>query len=54
MEGYEATTMDKACRGGNILVTTRVCVDIILGWTCTQKQGNAIVWNIRHFDMKMM
>ncbi|XP_014835610.1 PREDICTED: adenosylhomocysteinase-like [Poecilia mexicana] len=30
MEGYEVTTMDEACKEGNIFVTTTGCEDIIL------------------------
>lgn len=29
--GYEVTTMDEACKEGNIFVTTTGCEDIILG-----------------------
>uniref|UniRef100_A0A673LI13 Adenosylhomocysteinase A-like n=1 Tax=Sinocyclocheilus rhinocerous TaxID=307959 RepID=A0A673LI13_9TELE len=31
MEGYEVTTMDEACKEGNIFVTTTGCEDIIFG-----------------------
>lgn len=43
MDGYEVITMDEAYREGNIFITTRGCVDIILGWNCEQKQDNAMV-----------
>lgn len=34
--GYEVTTMDEACKEGNIFVTTTGCEDIILGqYVCT-------------------
>ncbi|XP_016367684.1 adenosylhomocysteinase A-like [Sinocyclocheilus rhinocerous] len=33
MEGYEVTTMDEACKEGNIFVTTTGCEDIIFGRT---------------------
>lgn len=29
--GYEVTTMDEACKEGNIFVTTTGCKDIIMG-----------------------
>lgn len=31
LTGYEVTTMDEACKEGNIFVTTTGCEDIILG-----------------------
>uniref|UniRef100_A0A8C0KDB0 adenosylhomocysteinase n=1 Tax=Canis lupus dingo TaxID=286419 RepID=A0A8C0KDB0_CANLU len=53
MEGYEVTTMDEACQDGNIFVTTTGYVDIILGRHFEQMKNDAIVCNIRHFDVEI-
>ncbi|CAD7693428.1 unnamed protein product [Nyctereutes procyonoides] len=53
MEGYEVTTTDEACQDGNIFVTTTGCVDIILGQHFEQMKDDAIVCNIRHFDVEI-
>ncbi|KAK7797122.1 hypothetical protein U0070_011687, partial [Myodes glareolus] len=53
MEGYEVTTMDEACKEGNIFVTTTGCVDIILGQHFEQMKDDAIVCNIGHFDVEI-
>lgn len=53
MEGYEVTTMDEACKEGNIFVTTTGCVDIILGRHFEQMQDDAVVCNIGHFDVEI-
>ncbi|CAO2578151.1 Ahcy [Lemmus lemmus] len=53
MEGYEVTTMDEACKEGNIFVTTTGCVDIILGRHFEQMKDDAIVCNIGHFDVEI-
>ncbi|XP_049989894.1 adenosylhomocysteinase-like [Alexandromys fortis] len=53
MEGYEVTTMDEACKEGNIFVTTTGCVDIILGRHFEQMKDDAIVSNIGHFDVEI-
>ncbi|OBS65381.1 hypothetical protein A6R68_06098 [Neotoma lepida] len=59
MEGYEVTTMDEACKEGNIFVTTTGCVDIILGRVglphrhFEQMKDDAIVCNIGHFDVEI-
>ncbi|KAH0509265.1 Adenosylhomocysteinase [Microtus ochrogaster] len=51
--GYEVTTMDEACKEGNIFVTTTGCVDIILGRHFEQMKDDAIVCNIGHFDVEI-
>ncbi|XP_007474280.1 adenosylhomocysteinase isoform X1 [Monodelphis domestica] len=53
MEGYEVTTMDEACKEGNIFVTTTGCIDIILGRHFEQMKDDAIVCNIGHFDVEI-
>ncbi|XP_059766786.1 adenosylhomocysteinase-like [Balaenoptera ricei] len=52
MEGYEVTIMDEACQEGNIFVTTTGCVNILFGRHFEQMKGDAIVWNIGHFDVE--
>ncbi|KTG45932.1 hypothetical protein cypCar_00004835 [Cyprinus carpio] len=51
--GYEVTTMDEACKEGNIFVTTTGCEDIILGRHFEQMKDDAIVCNIGHFDCEI-
>lgn len=53
MEGYEVTTMDEACKEGNIFVTTTGCKDIILGRHFQEMKDDAIVCNIGHFDIEL-
>ncbi|KAK6471632.1 adenosylhomocysteinase A [Huso huso] len=53
MEGYEVTTMDEACREGNIFVTTTGCEDILLGRHFEQMKDDSIVCNIGHFDVEI-
>ncbi|CAF95753.1 unnamed protein product, partial [Tetraodon nigroviridis] len=53
MEGYEVTTMDEACKEGNIFVTTTGCEDIILGHHFEAMKDDAIVCNIGHFDCEI-
>uniref|UniRef100_A0A3B5RCN9 adenosylhomocysteinase n=1 Tax=Xiphophorus maculatus TaxID=8083 RepID=A0A3B5RCN9_XIPMA len=53
MEGYEVTTMDEACKEGNIFVTTTGCEDIILGRHFESMKDDAIVCNIGHFDCEI-
>ncbi|MBN3286352.1 SAHHA Adenosylhomocysteinase, partial [Polyodon spathula] len=53
MEGYEVTTMDEACREGNIFVTTTGCEDILLGRHFEQMKDDSIVCNIGHFDIEI-
>ncbi|KAM9365235.1 adenosylhomocysteinase [Pholidichthys leucotaenia] len=53
MEGYEVTTMDEACKEGNIFVTTTGCEDIIMGHHFEQMKDDAIVCNIGHFDCEI-
>ncbi|XP_072371525.1 adenosylhomocysteinase isoform X2 [Scyliorhinus torazame] len=53
MEGYEVTTMDEACKEGNIFVTTTGCKDIIVGRHFQEMKDDAIVCNIGHFDIEL-
>jgi len=53
MEGYEVTTMEEACREGNIFVTTTGCRDIITGQHFIHMKDDAIVCNIGHFDIEL-
>ncbi|KAK2520598.1 Ahcy [Columba guinea] len=53
MEGYEVTTMEEACKEGNIFVTTTGCTDIIQGGHFEQMKDDAIVCNIGHFDVEV-
>uniref|UniRef100_A0A8I6A7X9 S-adenosyl-L-homocysteine hydrolase NAD binding domain-containing protein n=1 Tax=Rattus norvegicus TaxID=10116 RepID=A0A8I6A7X9_RAT len=52
IEGYEVTTMDEACKEGNIFITTTDCFDIILGQHFEQMKGDAVVCYIGHFDVE--
>ncbi|KAG8007209.1 Adenosylhomocysteinase B [Nibea albiflora] len=53
MEGYEVTTMEEACKEGNLFVTTTGCEDIILGQHFENMKDDAIVCNIGHFDCEI-
>jgi len=53
MEGYEVTTMEKACLEGNIFVTATGCADIITSAHFVHMQDDAIVCNIGHFDCEI-
>jgi adenosylhomocysteinase len=53
MEGFEVTTMDEACKIGNIFVTTTGCCDIIHVNHIAQMPEDAIVCNIGHFDCEI-
>ncbi|XP_067856223.1 adenosylhomocysteinase [Heptranchias perlo] len=53
MEGYEVTTMDEACKEGNIFVTTTGCKDIIMGRHFEEMKDDSIVCNIGHFDVEL-
>ncbi|XP_025971527.1 adenosylhomocysteinase [Dromaius novaehollandiae] len=53
MEGYEVTTMEEACKEGNIFVTTTGCTDIVQGRHFEQMKDDAIVCNIGHFDVEV-
>ncbi|KAM9537032.1 adenosylhomocysteinase isoform 1-T1 [Salvelinus alpinus] len=53
MEGYEVTTMEEACKEGNIFVTTTGCEDILLGKHFEQMKDDSIVCNIGHFDCEI-
>ncbi|MCL2119745.1 MAG: adenosylhomocysteinase [Planctomycetaceae bacterium] len=53
MEGFEVTTMEEACKFGNIFVTTTGCCDIIMAEHLAQMPNDAIVCNIGHFDCEI-
>ncbi len=50
MEGFEVTTMEEACRQGNIFVTTTGNCDVITGDHMAHMPNDAIVCNIGHFQ----
>jgi adenosylhomocysteinase len=53
MEGFEVTTMEEACKFGNIFVTTTGCCEIIMAEHMAQMKNDAIVCNIGHFDCEI-
>ena len=50
MEGFQVTTMEKACEYGDIFVTTTGNFDIITADHMSRMKNKAIVSNIGHFD----
>lgn len=53
MEGYEVTTMEEACKEGQIYVTTTGCKSIITGDHFLQMREDSIICNIGHFDCEI-
>jgi adenosylhomocysteinase len=53
MEGYQVTTMDEACRVGDIFVTTTGNIDVITREHLDAMKHQAIVCNIGHFDSEI-
>lgn len=53
MEGFEVTTMENACKEGNLFVTTTGNKDIILGQHMVEMAEDAILCNIGHFDTEI-
>ncbi|MBN9415799.1 MAG: adenosylhomocysteinase [Candidatus Eremiobacteraeota bacterium] len=53
MEGFEVTTMEEACKEGDIFVTATGCLDIIRGEHLLAMKDKAIVCNIGHFDIEI-
>ena len=53
MEGFEVTTMDKACAEGDIFVTATGCCDIITEKHFAKMKHRSIVCNIGHFDIEI-
>jgi len=53
MEGYEVTTMDEACKLGDVFVTATGCADVITGAHMEQMREGAIICNIGHFDSEI-
>jgi adenosylhomocysteinase len=50
MEGYQVTTMEKACEQGDIFVTATGNIDVITITHMMRMKDQAIVCNIGHFD----
>ncbi|KAL1512983.1 hypothetical protein ABEB36_002477 [Hypothenemus hampei] len=53
MEGYEVTTMEEACKKGQIFVTTTGNKDIIRAEHFLNMRNESIVCNIGHFDCEV-
>ena len=53
MEGFEVTTMEEACKEGDIFVTATGCLDIIRSEHLLAMKDKAIVCNIGHFDIEI-
>ena len=53
MEGFEVTTMEAACKEGDLFVTTTGNKDIIRGDHMVQMHEDAILCNIGHFDTEI-
>ncbi len=53
MEGFEVTTIEHACKEGNLFVTTTGNKDIILGEHIVEMANDAILCNIGHFDTEI-
>lgn len=53
MDGFEVTTMDEACKEGDIFVTTTGCENVIREEHMLQMRNGAIVSNIGHFDSEI-
>ncbi|XP_050092910.1 adenosylhomocysteinase-like [Anopheles aquasalis] len=53
MEGFQVTTMEEACKVGQIYVTTTGCTDIIMGEHFLCMPDDSIVCNIGHFDCEI-
>ncbi len=53
MEGFEVTTMEEACKEGDIFVTATGCLDIIRDEHLLAMKDKAIVCNIGHFDIEI-
>ncbi len=53
MEGYQVTTMEKACPVGDIFVTATGCKDVITNKHFVQMKDEAILCNIGHFDSEI-
>ena len=53
MEGYQVTTMEEACKIGQIFVTATGCCKIIHSKHFLAMKEDAIVCNIGHFDIEL-
>ena len=53
MEGFEVTTMEEACKEGNLFVTTTGNKDIVRGEHMIHMAEDAILCNIGHFDIEI-
>ena len=53
MEGFEVTSMERACELGDIFVTATGCCDIITEKHFMKMKHRSIVCNIGHFDIEI-
>ena len=53
MEGYQVTTMEEACKIGQIFVTATGCSKIIESKHFLLMKNDAIICNIGHFDIEL-
>ncbi|CAF1298295.1 unnamed protein product [Didymodactylos carnosus] len=53
MEGYEVTTMEEACKIGQIFVTATGSRDLIRSEHMTKMPDNAVVCNVGHGDIEI-
>ena len=53
MEGYEVTTMEEACKEGDIFVTATGCCDVITEKHFSCMKDEVILCNIGHFDSEI-
>ncbi len=53
MDGYQVTTMDEACKLGDIFVSATGCKDVIRIDHLEKMKDEAIVCNIGHFDVEI-
>jgi len=53
MEGYQVTTMEEACKEGQIFVTATGCKDVITSKHMEQMKDDAILCNIGHFNVEI-
>jgi adenosylhomocysteinase len=53
MDGFQVTTMDEACKAGDIFVTATGCGDVIRIEHLEKMKDCAIVCNIGHFDVEI-
>lgn len=54
ISGYNVVTMEEAAPKGQIFVTATGCRDILVGKHFGVMRNYAIVFNIGHFDIRLM